>query len=229
METQDAHQSEYVADHDKRREWLTGFTGSAGTALVTSSKALMWTDGRYFLQVCCLLCVIFRIHNGRTRCSYTGYWYELANDGGNDRRQEGVNVPRALELLALKSCPRSFFICRPLRRVQANRNFACLAWTEDITLPASHYVCVFACRDHRVEQGSRVLRCFSPVPQHEKQTCQRVHPPAEVSPRPNPCSDIYETLKHYILVAICCVSFCTHGKVLVALVFFVHTEGFPAC
>lgn len=52
VETQDAHQSEYVADHDKRREWLTGFTGSAGTALVTSTSALMWTDGRYFLQVC---------------------------------------------------------------------------------------------------------------------------------------------------------------------------------
>lgn len=51
VETQDAHQSEYVADHDKRREWLTDFTGSAGTALVTSTKALMWTDGRYFLQV----------------------------------------------------------------------------------------------------------------------------------------------------------------------------------
>ncbi|CAM9589959.1 unnamed protein product, partial [Ectocarpus fasciculatus] len=50
VETQDAHQSEYVADHDKRREWLTGFTGSAGTALVTHGKALMWTDGRYFLQ-----------------------------------------------------------------------------------------------------------------------------------------------------------------------------------
>lgn len=51
VETQDAHHSEYVADHDKRRAWLTGFTGSAGTAVVTSSKALMWTDGRYFLQV----------------------------------------------------------------------------------------------------------------------------------------------------------------------------------
>lgn len=51
VETQDAHNSEYVADHDKRRAWLTGFTGSAGTALVTASKALMWTDGRYFLQV----------------------------------------------------------------------------------------------------------------------------------------------------------------------------------
>lgn len=53
VETQDAHQSEYVSDHDKRREWITGFTGSAGTALVTATEALMWTDGRYFLQVCC--------------------------------------------------------------------------------------------------------------------------------------------------------------------------------
>lgn len=51
IETQDAHQSEYVSDHDKRRAWLTGFNGSAGTALVTMTKALLWTDGRYFLQV----------------------------------------------------------------------------------------------------------------------------------------------------------------------------------
>ena len=46
----DAHSSEYVAEADKRREWLTGFTGSAGTALVTETHALLWTDGRYFTQ-----------------------------------------------------------------------------------------------------------------------------------------------------------------------------------
>lgn len=51
VETQDAHQSEYVSEHDKRRAWLTGFNGSAGTALVTANEALLWTDGRYFLQV----------------------------------------------------------------------------------------------------------------------------------------------------------------------------------
>lgn len=51
VETQDAHQSEYVSEHDKRRAWLTGFNGSAGTALVTATEALLWTDGRYFLQV----------------------------------------------------------------------------------------------------------------------------------------------------------------------------------
>ncbi|KAF4518461.1 hypothetical protein B566_EDAN002116 [Ephemera danica] len=46
----DAHQSEYLADCDKRRAFISGFTGSAGTAVVTESHACMWTDGRYFLQ-----------------------------------------------------------------------------------------------------------------------------------------------------------------------------------
>ncbi len=43
-------QSEYIADCDKRREFISGFTGSAGTAVVTADHALLWTDGRYFLQ-----------------------------------------------------------------------------------------------------------------------------------------------------------------------------------
>ena len=46
----DAHSSEYVAAADKRIEFISGFTGSAGTALVTEDKALLWTDGRYFTQ-----------------------------------------------------------------------------------------------------------------------------------------------------------------------------------
>ena len=48
--SEDAHSSEYVAAADKRRAFLSGFTGSAGTAVVTANKALLWTDGRYFLQ-----------------------------------------------------------------------------------------------------------------------------------------------------------------------------------
>merc|ERR1719233_2607265 len=46
----DAHNSEYLADCDARREAVSGFTGSAGTAIITPSQALMWTDGRYHLQ-----------------------------------------------------------------------------------------------------------------------------------------------------------------------------------
>ncbi|BAU00122.1 hypothetical protein VIGAN_10168900 [Vigna angularis var. angularis] len=48
--SEDYHQSEYVSARDKRREFVSGFTGSAGLALVTKNEALLWTDGRYFLQ-----------------------------------------------------------------------------------------------------------------------------------------------------------------------------------
>lgn len=48
--SEDAHQSEYVCAADTRRAFISGFTGSAGTALVLQDKAFLWTDGRYFLQ-----------------------------------------------------------------------------------------------------------------------------------------------------------------------------------
>lgn len=46
----DPHQSEYIADHWQVRRWLSGFTGSAGTLVITQKEALLWTDSRYFLQ-----------------------------------------------------------------------------------------------------------------------------------------------------------------------------------
>lgn len=48
--SEDAHMSEYVAACDERRAFMTSFTGSAGTALVTNDAAYCWTDGRYFVQ-----------------------------------------------------------------------------------------------------------------------------------------------------------------------------------
>ena len=47
--TTDPHNSEYTADHWKGREWISGFTGSAGTAVVTLHSAALWTDSRYFI------------------------------------------------------------------------------------------------------------------------------------------------------------------------------------
>ena len=50
LPSNDPHQSEYVANHWKTREWISGFTGSAGTVVVTLDHAGLWTDSRYFLQ-----------------------------------------------------------------------------------------------------------------------------------------------------------------------------------
>ena len=46
----DAHGSEYIASCDARRAFVSGFDGSAGTAVITLKEAALWTDGRYFLQ-----------------------------------------------------------------------------------------------------------------------------------------------------------------------------------
>jgi len=46
----DPHKSEYVAEHWQARKWLTGFSGSAGTAVLTLDKAILWTDFRYYIQ-----------------------------------------------------------------------------------------------------------------------------------------------------------------------------------
>lgn len=48
--TSDPHQSEYLADYYRTREFISGFTGSAGTAVITRDKCGLWTDGRYFIQ-----------------------------------------------------------------------------------------------------------------------------------------------------------------------------------
>ena len=48
--TSDFHESEYVGDYFKVRKFITGFTGSAGTAVITMDQAGLWTDGRYFIQ-----------------------------------------------------------------------------------------------------------------------------------------------------------------------------------
>ena len=48
--TSDFHESEYVGEYFMARTYITGFTGSAGTAVITMTEAGLWTDGRYFVQ-----------------------------------------------------------------------------------------------------------------------------------------------------------------------------------
>ena len=49
--TSDPHQSEYLADYYKGRAWISGFTGSAGTVVITQDDANLWTDGRYLYKL----------------------------------------------------------------------------------------------------------------------------------------------------------------------------------
>ncbi|MGE4290442.1 MAG: aminopeptidase P family protein [Salinivirgaceae bacterium] len=65
--TADPHQSEYLPDFWKTRAWLTGFTGSAGTAVITKYHAGLWTDSRYFIQAENELLPPFELHQLKTR------------------------------------------------------------------------------------------------------------------------------------------------------------------
>ncbi|ORY73071.1 peptidase M24, structural domain-containing protein [Leucosporidium creatinivorum] len=62
VDSGDNHASEYVSEADKRREWLSGFTGSAGTAVILEKEAWLFTDGRYHLQASQELCPAWTLH-----------------------------------------------------------------------------------------------------------------------------------------------------------------------
>lgn len=74
----DPHQSEYTSAHWKLRDWVTGFTGSNGTAVVTLTDAGLWTDSRYFLQA----------------------EHELEGTGVTMYKEDGGNDPTTTEWLA---------------------------------------------------------------------------------------------------------------------------------
>ncbi len=82
----DAHQGEYVAEHWKGREWLSGFTGSAGTVVITLNDAGLWTDGRYYIQADKQLensgIRLFRMMDPGVP-SYTEWLAEVLEEGSN--------------------------------------------------------------------------------------------------------------------------------------------------
>lgn len=78
----DEHQTEYVAPYDRRREYISGFSGSSGDAIVTLNKAALWTDGRYHLQADNQLnCDWLLMREGQSKIPTKSDWLknELAN------------------------------------------------------------------------------------------------------------------------------------------------------
>lgn len=99
----DAHLSEYVADHYRCREWISGFTGSAGTAVVTLEDAGLWTDGRYYIQATRQLegsdITLFKMSEPDVP-SYTQWLKDILPEGscvGFDGSVYPVNLMREME------------------------------------------------------------------------------------------------------------------------------------
>lgn len=99
----DAHQGEYVAEHWKGREWLSGFTGSAGTVVITLNDAGLWTDGRYYIQADKQLensgIRLFRMMDPGVP-SYTEWLAEVLEEGSNvgfDGNVFSIDMVRSME------------------------------------------------------------------------------------------------------------------------------------
>ena len=128
----DPHQSEYVAEHWKARQWISGFLGSAGTVVVTTDDAGLWTDSRYFLQA----------------------EQELKGSGIVLQKQQVPHAPEHLDWLANKLAPgsrigldgRLFTIgqIRSFERLFSPKNIQLLTeadlvrsiWTDRVPLPS---------------------------------------------------------------------------------------------
>jgi len=87
----DAHQSEYVAEEDKRRTWISGFTGSNGFAVVTPSSAAVWVDGRYYIQAETQLDCNWILMRSDEPDTPTWWDWLGGNDKGNDNNVIGAD------------------------------------------------------------------------------------------------------------------------------------------
>lgn len=81
----DEHMSEYLPEYYRERSWISGFTGSAGTVVVTQQEAGLWTDGRYYLQAASQLSgsgvTLFRASDAGV-ISLTDYLFKSVASGG---------------------------------------------------------------------------------------------------------------------------------------------------
>ncbi len=130
----DPHQSEYVAEHWTGREWVSGFTGSAGTLVVLQKQAGLWTDGRYFIQAEQELegSDIQLMREGNTNVPTIGKWLgeQLKPEStiGFDGKTMSVAGVQRLE----KSLGNNSF------GLKTNQDLLDLIWTDRPSLPAEN-------------------------------------------------------------------------------------------
>ncbi|MBR1733376.1 MAG: aminopeptidase P family protein [Alloprevotella sp.] len=108
--TADPHLSEYLPEHWKCREWLTGFTGSAGTAVVTMHSAAQWADSRYWLQAETELenTPFTLMKDGAEGCPGIAEWLKSQLPEGGDVAFYGPTLPRTDALIYSNLLPDTF-------------------------------------------------------------------------------------------------------------------------
>ncbi|MCR5358034.1 MAG: aminopeptidase P family protein [Lachnospiraceae bacterium] len=143
--TSDEHGSEYIDDHYAFREYLSGFTGSAGSLLITGKEAGLWTDGRYFLQA------ESELHGSGIKLhkigekdvkdiwGYTGdIAKEYVNTGGK------FTIGTDLKLISAASYKRIKKICESTESKVVDIDFASVIWKER---PLEHHEAVYMLDD----------------------------------------------------------------------------------
>ena len=130
----DPHGSEYVAPHWRVREWISGFTGSAGTAVVTLDEAALWTDSRYFLQAERQLSSSWTLmKDGLADTPSITDWLlrKLSSANGRVVAVDGM-VMNYSEVTALQTALRRIGVS-----VRTNYDAACMLWKDRPALPKS--------------------------------------------------------------------------------------------
>lgn len=134
--TQDAHQSEYIAPCDARRAFISGFTGSAGTAVVTLETAALWTDGRYYLQAAEQLDANWKLmKHGLTETPSKGEWLLTVLP-----RNATVGVDAALTSVAEKSSLEKEMAAVGIAVQPFSQNFVDLVWNSRPKRPCNPIV-----------------------------------------------------------------------------------------
>lgn len=129
----DPHLSEYPADCWKAREWISGFTGSAGTVVVTMNKAGLWTDSRYFLQAAQQLdgsgIELFKMGLPDTPSLQQFLLHELNKDDVVGLNGETYSAAEALSLTAM--------LKRKGIRVDTSKDLTSELWTDRPSMPGN--------------------------------------------------------------------------------------------
>lgn len=135
----DEHMSEYLPEYYRERSWISGFTGSAGTVVVTQQEAGLWTDGRYYLQAASQLSgsgvTLFRASDAGV-ISLTDYLFKSVASGGTIALNGRVASTAMVLELREKCAVNDITLRTDLRLVDE-------LWTEDRpALPSRHGLCL---------------------------------------------------------------------------------------